>query len=100
MVIYLLNIFLILIWGIFLIYNNPTVKKRIWFCVIASVQWTLVSGLRGASVGADTFVYMRTFNIVGTTSWKDILNAFVDVYFHGRKPLTSGENFFIKIPDI
>lgn len=96
MTIYLLNIILLLIWGYYLIYSHPTENNKIRFCVIASFQWTLVSGLRGNSVGADTVGYIRMFDKVGTSSWKEILHAFVEVYFQGRTPRISIENFLYK----
>ena len=63
---------------------------------MSSIQWMLLSGLRRSSVGADTIGYMRTFDRVDTTSWGEILNAFVDVYVYGRTPLTAAENFLYK----
>lgn len=96
MTIYLVNIFLILLWGFGLIYYHPTPKKKMYFCAIASLQWTLISGLRHVSVGADTEGYLRTFQAVGKRSWKTVLQAFFDVYFRGREPMNSEENSLYK----
>lgn len=96
MIVYLLNIFLILIYGYYLLYRNSTQKKKKWFCIFASIQWIILSGLRGSSVGADTVGYIRMFDRIGTTSWEDILNAFIDVYVHGKTPMTSADNLLYK----
>lgn len=98
MTIYLVNIFLILLWGFGLVYYHPTPKKKMYFCAIASLQWTLISGLRHISVGADTVGYVPAFVSVGKRSWKTVFTAFVDVYFHGRKPENAGENALYKDP--
>lgn len=98
MIIYLLNIFLILLLGYFLIYTHPSEAKKKWFCIIAGVQWGLLSGLRASSVGSDTLGYLKMFDRVGTTSWNDILTSFFEVYFRGRTPMTSTENFLYKDP--
>lgn len=96
MSVYALNIALILLWGFVLVYYHPTKKKKLCFCVIASLQWTLISGLRHVSVGADTEGYLRTFQAVGKRSWKTVLQAFFDVYFRGREPMNSEENSLYK----
>ena len=98
MAIYILNILLILGWGYYFIYAHPSLLNRKKFCVIASFQWTLLSGLRGVSVGPDTIGYLRMFNRVGESGWREIIRAFVDVYFRGRIPLSSAENFLYKDP--
>ena len=98
MLIYVLNILLILGWGYYFIYAYPSLQNRRKFCVIASFQWTLLSGLRGMYVGADTTGYIRMFKQVGETSWKDITDAFFEVYFQGRTPAISAENFLYKDP--
>lgn len=98
MTIYLLNIFLILLWGFLLVYYRPTPKKKMYFCAIASLQWILISGLRHISVGADTTGYLRSFKAVEQRSWKTVFTAFVDVYFRGREPENSAENALYKDP--
>ena len=85
MLVYLFNIALILLWGILLIYRNPTKQKRKIFCIIASIQWILVSGLRGLSVGADTDNYGLIFNNVNNMTFGDIWSEFVGVYLYGKK---------------
>lgn len=94
MIIYLLNISLILVWGIFLIYNKTNDKKRLMFCVISSVQWILISGLRNSEVGADTANYINRFESADTYSWETILKAFRDVYLSGDTLLSSGDPLY------
>lgn len=98
MVIYLFNVLLLLGEGYYLIYTYPSLRNRKKFCLIASLQWIFLSGMRGTTVGADTIGYLRMFNRVGEVSWREILEAFVAVYFRGRVPLSSSENFLYKDP--
>lgn len=98
MIVYVINIALILLWGFLLISINPTKQKKALFCVIASFQWALISGLRHFSVGNDTMGYVRNFIRTGTRSWKTVLTAFVDVYFRGREAESSAENNLYKDP--
>ena len=88
MLVYLFNIALILLWGILLIYRNPTKQKRKIFCIIASIQWILVSGLRGISVGADTDNYGLIFNNVNNMTFGDIWSEFVGVYLYGQEAIS------------
>lgn len=96
MLIYLFNIILILIFGFILIDNNSTRKNKKYFCLLVTFQWVLISGLRAPMVGADTLGYIRAFKKVETISWKRIFVAFKEVYFEGRTPKISAENFLYK----
>lgn len=96
MEIYLLNIFLILLFGFFLIRVNFNKKKKKYFCLLIAFHWILISGLRAPTIGADTVGYIRAFKKVEVTSWKIIFNAIKQVYFNGRTPITSSENFLYK----
>lgn len=98
MIIYLLNIFLILFWGFLLIYNKSSSKKRLFFCVISSLQWTLISGLRAAEIGADTSGYIRQFENAEGYSWQVIIDAFKEVYFTNGATLSVGTNPLHKDP--
>lgn len=98
MVVYLCNILLILLWGMFLVYHKPNNRKKALFCTVASFQWTLISGLRGLSVGADTLNYRRSFNAIGTYSWSKVFHAFFEVYFRGRAVEDISENTLYKDP--
>lgn len=68
MFVYLLNIALIFIWAFFLLKYKPSKNKKA-FCAIACVQWAILSGLRGMTVGADTIGYRRSFYRIDLTSW-------------------------------
>ena len=70
MTVYLINIALILLFGFLLLHVNPTNEKKKLYCVIVTIQWTLISGLRHWSVGADTQAYYRSFENVKTMSWQ------------------------------
>lgn len=98
MFVYLINIALILVWGFFLISVHPTKQKKALFCVFASFQWTLISGLRHFSVGADTLGYVYQFNRVGQLGWSGILKNFVNTYFKGQTALQNGEDTLTKDP--
>ena len=76
MSVYLLNIALIFIWAFFLLEYKPSKNKKKAFCAIACVQWVILSGLRGMTVGADTIGYRRNFYRISLTSWHRI---FADV---------------------
>ena len=87
--IYLLNIGLMLIWAYCLKLNvvkghfhNP----RKTFCILAAIQWILISGLRGIMVGADTLAYkVNRFEVTNQTSWYRIWKVFTDVVFRGEE---------------
>lgn len=81
MTVYLINIALILFWGVFLLHSNSTDKKKKLYCVIVTIQWTLVSGLRHISVGADTPGYATWFDRVKTMSWRSLLMSNWDYLF-------------------
>lgn len=87
MTVYILNIFLILIWGFVLTYINPTRRKKAAFCTIASFQWILLSGLRHPSVGPDTENYMYSFSASGRFSWQELFNAFFRFYFKNEEKI-------------
>ena len=90
MFVYLVNILLIILWGIYLVYYKPTQLKKKLFCAIATLQWVLISGLRGLSVGADTLAYGISFWGVRSRSWSSILNDCLDVYIYA--PFVSNFN--------
>lgn len=88
--IFALNFFLILLWGILLIYNKPNLsekKKRrnkIIFVVIACLQWILISGLRADSVGDDTENYMLFFDEHSALSWNKVFKGLGDYINTGK----------------
>lgn len=100
MAVYLINIFLILIWGLFLIYNKPTPSKKAYFCTIASFQWILISGLRSWSVGPDTYAYYLHFERVKKTGWDVLLRNIVNKYLHGADIKDPGYPLLTKLIQI
>ena len=82
MTVYLINIALIIVWGFFLIQVNPSKVKKKVYCIIITIQWTLISGLRALSVGSDTESYYNNFEYVKNMSWQVILENCWDYLFN------------------
>lgn len=89
---YLLNILLIILAWFFPIsksishvLNQEQIehKKAKRTCIVGAVDWILLSGLRGYSVGADTKAYGISFFNSVNTSFDVLKDRFVDKYFHG-----------------
>lgn len=83
MTVYLINIALIIIWGIFLTHISPTEGKKKIYCVIVAVQWILISGLRDWSVGNDTNQYAIRFEEEMNTPWSTVLSNCWNYLFNG-----------------
>ncbi len=82
--IFLINVLLTFIWGfVFLVIVGDKIGKK-WFCFIASVQWVLISGLRGMTVAEDMYAYEKKFHEVLKTDWGDIFDNFYFVYVEGE----------------
>lgn len=96
MTVYLLNIALIFIWALFLLKYKPSKNKKKAFCAIACVQWVILSGLRGMTVGADTIEYRRGFYRVNLTSWHRVFDNIVK-YIGGAEIKDPGYALFVKI---
>lgn len=99
MAVYLINIALIIILGIFFSnYKKGDVdlnKKK--YCCIISLQWILISGLRGLSVGADTNGYKIMFDNVKYTKWNTIIDDFIKITFKGEEGKDAGYTVLEKI---
>lgn len=87
---YLLNILLIILAWIMSITNNLShglseeqIERRRakCTCFVGAVNWILLSGLRGYSVGADTDAYRISFLNIKNTSWQILWDRFVEKYF-------------------
>ena len=74
MAVYIINISLIVFEGLWLLYQVPTEINKKRFCILASVQWILISGLRGLSVGPDTVSYFNNFERIKTYSWSYVFD--------------------------
>lgn len=97
MTVYLLNIVLLLLWGAVLLWIKPTRRKRLWFCIIAALQWILLSGLRAETVGADTVGYLRSFNEMKYTSLQRQLQLCWDYLVHGAEAKDPGYGLLVKL---
>ncbi len=98
---YLINILLLFVWRYMFLSekgkdNFEAPKKK--FCIIASLQWIILSGLRAWSVGADTYGYkVNHFDRVINTSWKMLLDDFVSVIFKGGEGRDPGYPILEKV---
>ncbi|MDO4153639.1 MAG: EpsG family protein [Clostridia bacterium] len=97
--IFVVNILFTMLWGFILLAVNPTAQKRKLYIALMSLNWILISGLRGVSVGADTLSYRRRFERTLTTPWNKLFENFYMVYVNeeGKDP---GYAVFEKIVQI
>lgn len=90
MIWYLFNIFIVtLIWIVqkndiiisTVLKNRITIGKNKMVCIIGSLNWIILSGLRDISVGADTYSYkVNFFDKIDSISWNRLLNDFYNKY--------------------
>ncbi len=97
MTIYLINVALILFWGVLLLHVETNDNKKKLFCIICAGQWILISGLRDWSVGADTMNYYQWFELVKTKSWRSTIMDIWDYLFNGLEVRDPGYNLLQKI---
>ncbi len=77
MVIYLFNIIVIIICCntcIRVKNDKKVIENKKLSCFIFSFLWILISGLRGLSVGEDTFAYKNDFIAYSNTPWTVLIN--------------------------
>ncbi|MGE6415988.1 EpsG family protein [Planococcus kocurii] len=84
MIPYILNIFVMILFAVILLWENPNKWKKIVFCILVSLQWTIISGFRHISIGSDTYSYKayffdKTLNI----PWHILLKDFINIIFYG-----------------
>lgn len=72
-------------------------KRRKIFCIIATVGWILLSGLRDVTVGSDTKAYFRFFTQIKGTSWETIFKMLYAKYFKGQPIKDPGYSLLEKI---
>ena len=86
--IFVINIVLTLLLGVLLFVVQPTERKKRIFIALMTINWTLISGLRGLTVGADTLVYKGRFERTAHTSWTRLFENFYLVYVNeeGKDP--------------
>ncbi len=97
MTVYLINIFLILFWGYFLLYRYKSDKNTKIYCGIIALQWILISGLRHITMGADTERYYNSFEATKSLSWTEIFNNLRDYLFAGARSKDPGYDLFEKV---
>lgn len=94
--VYLGNILLLILYANIFLYSTVYRNKKI-FCILASTNWIVLSGLRDWSVGADTLAYKYySFDVVIYNSWSDLWSNFLDIYFRGVPGKDPGYKFFEK----
>jgi len=92
-----LNITLIMVLGYILLYRNPSPAKRKFFCIMVTLQLTLIAGLRHWSVGLDTSTYILYFEDAMYQSFSVLWQDFVDMYIRGIGVEDAGYPLFEKI---
>lgn len=97
MAVYLINLMLIVGFGFLFIQVNPTETKKKIYCIICSIQWILISGLRDYSVGADTWTYHTAFYRVQSMPWRTVILNCWNYLFKGLKTKDPGYNLLQKI---
>lgn len=71
-------------------------QKRKRICVIGTINWILLSGLRHLSVGADTGSYKYAFNVAKKLSWDRAFDDLYDRYIGGMDVKDPGYPIFEK----
>lgn len=97
--IFLVNIILTALLGVIFLTGRQSKRKKAWFCTLVTINWILVSGLRGMDVGADTISYRNRFYRTLNTSWHDIFGNFYRVYINDEGK-DAGYSLFEKIVQI
>lgn len=86
---YILNIALMIVIGAILLSGKESEKNIKPYCIIASLQWILLIGLRHFTVGGiDVYVsYYTTFKRVANSQWSMILAELTEIFsFSGAEP--------------
>ncbi len=85
--IFIYNILLDLLWAWIFLYMNSNSrseerkrKNKKIFCILASVQWILISGLRAEWVGNDTINYLDNFMRHKDLPWSTVFDNFYKFY--------------------
>lgn len=94
---FIINALFITICGYYLIYDKPTKENRKLFCIIAAACWVLLSGLRAASIGADTEAYMYGYINLGNVSWHSLFSNLKSILFLGAEGKDPGYNIVAKL---
>ena len=100
--IYFINVLITFIFGAICYFTGRTEKSKKLFCTITSIQWILISGIRGMSVSPDMYSYKNKFDAAKTLPWKDVFNKFYFVYVEeeGKDPIDLDDETKEEIEDI
>lgn len=82
--IYVINIILTFFWGFIFLAIRKTDGGKKAFCTITSIQWILISGLRGMSVSPDMESYKIRFENTLNSHWYELFENFELVYVEGE----------------
>ncbi|MDI9487830.1 EpsG family protein [Herbinix luporum] len=96
MKIYLLNILLLIIYSMIFLQDTPRKNHKI-FCLLASLNWIILSGLRDLSIGPDTLKYGYYFEKAKNISWATLWSERVNIFIHETLGKDPGYIVFQKI---
>lgn len=69
-------------------------------CIIGTLNWIVLSGLRGVEVGDDTMSYRAQFLETKTRSWLSLFSDFSAKFFQNKDVKDPGYYIFVKISQI
>lgn len=103
---YLLNIFIMFIawsWPVSTMSNQSILTSKIEqirrkrVCLVGTLNWIILSGLRNISVGADTESYKIMFDVAKNKSWNNVIDEIYQKYILGAGDKDPGFLVFEKI---
>lgn len=101
MIVYLVNIFLIVLFGIIFLGAKSSKRNKKIFCTLSTIQWVIISGLRHISIGADTLGYkVNRFDFTVYKTWGTIFEDFINIIFKGASGKDPGYTLFEKFVQI
>lgn len=109
--VYYINVFLEIIMAIVLLYGVAdqsrlltqevmSSERKKWYCIFSGSLWILISGLRGLSVGADTYSYYYSYLNVKNMSLNELFQNIVVKIISNADNKDPGYDFFVKLTQI
>lgn len=109
--VYYINIFLEIILAMILLYGVidgsqlltqevMSSERKKWYCILSGGLWILISGLRGLSVGADTFTYYYSYQNVKNMSFNELFQNVLVKIVSNIDNKDPGYDFFVKLTQI
>lgn len=106
--IYYINVFLEIVFGIFILYGINeesdffqqkvmSYNRKKVYCIFAGILWILISGLRGLEIGADTYAYFTSYNAIKNESLFKLWNNIYQRYILHQDIQDPGYDFFVKL---